>query len=83
MFGVECFAGSLEDATALVVETARRGGGGYACLCNVHVLETARRDPTVMAALGNAQVVFPDGAPIAGSNGDTSAGRRRASAGLI
>ena len=65
VFGVECFAGSLEDATALVVETARRGGGGYACLCNVHVLETARRDPTVMAALGNAQVVFPDGAPIA------------------
>ena len=65
VFGVECFAGSLADATALVVETARRRGGGYGCLCNVHVLETAQRDPALMAALGHAQVVFPDGAPIA------------------
>ncbi len=65
VFGVECFAGSLEDATALVVEMAQRRRGGYACLCNVHVLETAQRDAAVMAALGNAQVVFPDGAPIA------------------
>ena len=65
VFGVPCFRGTLEEATALVVSEARSGSGGYACLCNVHVLETARRDFRVMAALREALVVFPDGAPIA------------------
>ena len=83
VFGVDCFAGSLEDATALVLETARRRDGGYACLCNVHVLETAQRDAAVMAALGNAQVVFPTVPRSRGSSGDTSAGRRGASVGRI
>ena len=40
-------------------------GGRLVCLCNVHVLETARRDTRVMEALEEARVVFPDGAPIA------------------
>jgi N-acetylglucosaminyldiphosphoundecaprenol N-acetyl-beta-D-mannosaminyltransferase len=65
VFGVSCFRGTLAEATALVVRNALDGAGGYACLCNVHVLETARREPPVWRALSRAQVVFPDGAPIA------------------
>src|SRR5437773_228112 len=65
VFGVRCFRGSLEEATALVLRTVLEGNGGYACLCNVHVLETARRDPLLMSALDGARIVFPDGAPIA------------------
>ena len=48
----------------MTIEAARRGGG-YACLCNVHVLESAHRDPALMAVLRGATLVFPDGAPIA------------------
>lgn len=65
VFGVECFAGSMEEATELVLETASQRRGGYACFCNVHVLETAQHHPELMDALRNAAVVFPDGAPIA------------------
>ena len=64
LFGVSYFRGTLEDATALVIDSAVSERGGYACLCNVHVLETAHRDPLVMAALDDAKVVFPDGTPI-------------------
>ncbi|PWU24592.1 MAG: glycosyltransferase [Candidatus Rokuibacteriota bacterium] len=65
VFGVRCFRGTLNEATALLIDAAVARSGGYACLCNVHVLETARRDPNVMHALAAAEVVFPDGAPIA------------------
>jgi N-acetylglucosaminyldiphosphoundecaprenol N-acetyl-beta-D-mannosaminyltransferase len=64
VFGVACFRGTLEVATTLVIEAAVKRVGGYACLCNVHVLETARRDRRVMGALANARWVFPDGAPL-------------------
>lgn len=65
VFGVPCFRGTLAEAAAVVVQLARVGRGGYVCLCNVHVLETAHRDPRVSKALDGARVVFPDGAPIA------------------
>ena len=65
VFGVDCFAGDLEQAAALVLERARDGGGGFASLMNVHVAMTAQRDPALGAALGDAWKVFPDGAPIA------------------
>jgi UDP-N-acetyl-D-mannosaminuronic acid transferase (WecB/TagA/CpsF family) len=65
VFGVPCFRGTLAEAAAVVVQLAREGRGGYACLCNVHVLETAHRDPRLSKALDEARVVFPDGAPIA------------------
>jgi len=64
VFDVPCFRGTLEEATALVVDAAAGDAGGYACLCNVHVLETARRDALTMAALRGARLVFPDGAPL-------------------
>ena len=59
VFGVACFRGTLAEAAAVVVQLARAGRGGYVCLCNVHVLETAHRDPRVWRALDGA-VVFPD-----------------------
>lgn len=64
VLGVRCFRGTLDEATAGVVSMAVEKPGGYACFCNVHVLETAQRDAAVMAALAGARVVFPDGAPL-------------------
>ena len=62
---VPCFAGSAENAADLVVTRALSGEGGYAVLCNVHVLTTAKRDLDLRAALERAWAVFPDGAPVA------------------
>jgi N-acetylglucosaminyldiphosphoundecaprenol N-acetyl-beta-D-mannosaminyltransferase len=60
-----CFAGPLDRAAALIVDRARSGTGGYVCLCNVHVLTTARRDTRLRTTLGNAWLRLPDGAPVA------------------
>jgi N-acetylglucosaminyldiphosphoundecaprenol N-acetyl-beta-D-mannosaminyltransferase len=62
---VPCFAGSVEDAADLVVTRALSGEGGFAVLCNVHVLVTAQRNTRLRDALEEAWAVFPDGAPIA------------------
>lgn len=65
VLGVNCFRGDLDAAATAVIERVRSGHGGYACLCNVHVLMTARRDPDLLAALHQSWAVFPDGAPVA------------------
>lgn len=44
---------------------ARRHESRYACLCNVHSVVTARRDPAFRRAIGDADLAVPDGAPVA------------------
>jgi N-acetylglucosaminyldiphosphoundecaprenol N-acetyl-beta-D-mannosaminyltransferase len=41
------------------------GRRSYACLVNVHVVETARRSPELMVALRRSGLNLPDGAPVA------------------
>ena len=65
VLGVDCFRGDITSAATAIIERAQSGLGGYACLCNAHVLMTARRDPQLMNALQGAWAVFPDGAPVA------------------
>jgi N-acetylglucosaminyldiphosphoundecaprenol N-acetyl-beta-D-mannosaminyltransferase len=65
LLGVEVTVERLEQAAARVVHQARSRSGGYGVLCNVHVLMTARRDPSLRKALAGANFVFADGAPIA------------------
>jgi len=65
IFGKRFFAGTRERAAELICERARDDDGGYVCLCNVHVLMEADKDPGVAEALERAWLVLPDGAPIA------------------
>jgi N-acetylglucosaminyldiphosphoundecaprenol N-acetyl-beta-D-mannosaminyltransferase len=65
ILGFDTFVGDLERSTALVVERARSGAGGYAVLGNAHVLVTAQHDRELAGALRGAWAVFPDGAPVA------------------
>jgi N-acetylglucosaminyldiphosphoundecaprenol N-acetyl-beta-D-mannosaminyltransferase len=58
-------AGDIPAAARAVVERARAREGGYVCLCNVHVLVLAQRDPRVRQALESAWAVLPDGWPVA------------------
>jgi N-acetylglucosaminyldiphosphoundecaprenol N-acetyl-beta-D-mannosaminyltransferase len=65
VLGVDCFCGDIVTATHAILDRARSGLGGYVCLCNAHVLMTARRDDALMHALHGAWAVLPDGAPVA------------------
>jgi N-acetylglucosaminyldiphosphoundecaprenol N-acetyl-beta-D-mannosaminyltransferase len=77
VLGVKCFVGDLEAAAETVLDRARSGAGGYACLGNAHVLVTAQHDEQFKAALADAWVTFPDGAPVAWVQ------RRRAATGAV
>ncbi len=65
VLGVECFAGSLDDAASATIARALGGGGGYACLCSVHGVVFAHHEPELRDALDRAWRVFPDGFPVA------------------
>lgn len=62
--GIEIDLLPLAAAAAHVVAVAQRAAGGSVCLANVHVVETARRDSALAAALKAADLVLPDGAPL-------------------
>ena len=61
---IPCFSGDLNQAADSLVRRAVAGEGGYACLANVHVVVTARRNPALRRALEGAWMVYPDGWPI-------------------
>ena len=60
-----CAVGDVDSAARAVVARAAARSGGYACLCNVHVLTVALHDPALHDALACAWRRFPDGAPVA------------------
>ena len=55
----------LKRAVETVDSWIDRGERGYACLVNVHLVEAARRAPSVRTALQGAALNLPDGAPVA------------------
>jgi N-acetylglucosaminyldiphosphoundecaprenol N-acetyl-beta-D-mannosaminyltransferase len=65
VLGVEFFAGDLAGASALVVERALNGLGGYACLTGAHGLTVAQKDLELRTVFDHAWMNFPDGAPVA------------------
>src|SRR5207247_4944733 len=65
ILGVEYFVGGIEPATEAVIDRAFSGLGGYSCLCGVHGLVTAQHRESLMDAMRDAWMNFPDGAPVA------------------
>lgn len=65
VLGVSCVVGTVDSMADALIARALSGAGGYVVLCNVHVLMTARRDPSVMRTIEGAWAVVADGAPIA------------------
>jgi len=54
-----------EAALQRVHGWAQRAKSRYVCFCNVHSLITAHWDPVFSSALGQSDLVAPDGAPVA------------------
>jgi N-acetylglucosaminyldiphosphoundecaprenol N-acetyl-beta-D-mannosaminyltransferase len=56
---------SWEQALGRIVRWAQKGQSRMVCLCNVHVVISARRDHALGRALQLADMAAPDGAPLA------------------
>lgn len=65
VLGIPVHAGDVDDAGRAILDRVRTGRGGYACLCNVHLLVAAQHDPELATALGSAWASFADGGPVA------------------
>jgi N-acetylglucosaminyldiphosphoundecaprenol N-acetyl-beta-D-mannosaminyltransferase len=52
-------------AVATILRWAAAGESRYVCACNVHSVVTAQRDPALAASVRGADMVLPDGAPVA------------------
>lgn len=56
---------SAEHAVAQISAWAREGESRVVCTCNVHSVVTAAQDPAFQQTLAEADLVTPDGAPVA------------------
>jgi N-acetylglucosaminyldiphosphoundecaprenol N-acetyl-beta-D-mannosaminyltransferase len=54
-----------DEALNRIRDWAVKRESHYVCLCNVHSVVTASQDPAFAAALDQADMVAPDGAPVA------------------
>lgn len=67
VLGVRLHALGPAEACAQVLAWALRRESRMVCLTNVHAVVTAGGDPALAAALEDADLVLPDGAPVAWS----------------
>jgi N-acetylglucosaminyldiphosphoundecaprenol N-acetyl-beta-D-mannosaminyltransferase len=65
VFAVPIAAIGLDQAVETIDDWIERRERGYACLVNVHLVESARRSVGVRTALRDASLNLPDGAPVA------------------
>lgn len=61
--GVDAY--TIAEAVDRVMSWAREGGSRAVVLCNVHVAVTAQSNRELRSAVSSADMVLPDGAPIA------------------
>lgn len=57
-------ATSYEEACRLIAEWGTAGQSAYVCICNVHTVMEAHRDPAYAAVLNGAAIATPDGMPL-------------------
>jgi N-acetylglucosaminyldiphosphoundecaprenol N-acetyl-beta-D-mannosaminyltransferase len=65
VLGIPIDVGDVATATDAVEALIARDGAAYVCFTNVHLVETAQRDPGVRRVLRDADLAFADGAPVA------------------
>lgn len=65
ILGARIDAISWDEAIAHIVASGAAHESAYICICNVHSVVTAARDPDFMKIINNADMATPDGAPIA------------------
>lgn len=64
VFGTQIAPLTLGESADAITGLASRGGGGYVCLCNLHLVMAARREPRLADALAGATFALADGTPV-------------------
>jgi len=64
IFGIPVSPGTILSHKGKIMSQAYSKKPGHVCLCNVHMLVTARRDKLLASSLKNATVVATDGMPL-------------------
>ncbi len=64
ILGVQIDALTMELAISTIEGWIERGEEHYVCICNVHSVMSAQRDPAYMSVLKNAGLRTPDGMPL-------------------
>jgi N-acetylglucosaminyldiphosphoundecaprenol N-acetyl-beta-D-mannosaminyltransferase len=65
VLGVRINAIGWQGTVDAIMDWASRGESRSVCLCNVHSVVSARRDPVFRRIIDSADLATPDGAPIA------------------
>ncbi len=64
VIGAPVTVGDVDAAAATILAAAEAGKGGYVCVANVHMVTTARKDSSLLAAMEGALWVTSDGMPL-------------------
>lgn len=64
VLGVGVSALSLDEATQAVIASREQKPSGYVCVCTVHGISEARRDPDLLAIFNHSYLTTPDGMPL-------------------
>ena len=65
VLSIEVNAGSYQSFVETIIAAAKQRVSKYVCIANVHMLVEAHQDSTFAKVVNNADVVTPDGMPIA------------------
>lgn len=65
VLGVQIDALTWNETCGRLLAWARARTSRYVCICNVHVVVTASRDPSYREVIDAADMATPDGAPVA------------------
>lgn len=65
LLGISITTGSYKEFVRNIIETACRRISDYTCLANVHMLIEAHNDGNFASIVSNANIITPDGMPLA------------------
>ncbi len=65
LLSIDTTVGSYSSFVEKLTETAQEGVSSYTCVANVHMLVEAHNDPEFARVVNNADMVTPDGMPLA------------------
>ena len=65
LMDIDISIGEYGEFTEKIIELAGNKKGGYVCVANVHMIIEAYNDPEFARVINNADIVTPDGMPLA------------------
>lgn len=65
LLGINLSTGAYKDFVSAIIQSADAQQSHYVCVANVHMLVEAHKDKNFAGIVSNAQIITPDGKPLA------------------